>query len=1275
MVDALVSSGIAQEYEVLKKPLFVLSDDLWLSQSTDLSTYVSDSLVENIMLVTNGNIGLRCKTETETVEIENEVLLHGVYHRIDQKRVKVDVGAIPCSVSIDFRVDGTTGTLSHSPSPRLSLRDGTFHRSCEGVMNSDGSVVFDYNYYHVVSTTDPSMWSAEVVYHNFSSGLLGGTPVSLMTDDLPNPLQGASSLQEGSDPLATTSPCISSSPYQRTSPVGVKKGTVHTANAASPFRFSSKTLAEFTSHRGDLTDMAAGKSRRQESTRILQEDDDSGSLTQKSQFPERYQMECVVTLIIPKKEWKLLQMRQRNDTVVQQSLTSSCMVANSMEVKCVVEGGSSSGKVVENPICFLPGERKQRSKGAGGAGGGGTLGRMSAGLGAMSASALEAGTFTRSEAYGGIGSSAGVGAASPPEEPEFATEASVHGFTANNAAGEATERDGDETGRVFKVQKSFTFWYDEADPFQRVTLHLSSSHLLFSSPLSNGDPSSTSLVGSFGTPFPPPFSFLKEIQQATAAGFADFLNTCEVQLELDDEPRERTQLALRYSALRMYLLSKGIRRGVPLRVGGTGDGLLFDLGNYTYYGLYYGLTQPDAGVRLLLGLYDLLDRARENAREFDLEVGAIFPLRTIRGGECMNVEGSICFVHVNAELGNLIHLYFTTVEEDPPIPITLQLMELMLETSRIWLELGVWLEDSYTFCVRAAMGADMYNQSAWGNFYISLSAKKHMEFAVSHFIEQEKRLGKDAMNELLGKIQMTREELWAMESAAKGIVLERSVQYPGVFPVHDTFDGLHPWRSRGLTHPLFLNYHPLAVYRSKVVDVPDVLLGILLYPDNFLQSDLKTNLEYYLPLCTFDSPESLIIAAICHCRAYRNFSKPMPYYRALSHLNLDNIMYCSEEGLNYVSIAGSYLTVLLGLGGVAVSTGTLRLNPVLPAGVSFCLFHISWKGARLRVSIHPDAVVYELVAGTSIRFLHGNPGSRIRLHTGFRSFNAALSVSIPRVNIHQEGVFEGAIVLLESVVHNILEYHYVSWHRTFERLFNTYRTLHNITIPPLNPEEFIEQIVYAREEDTPFTGINHVLRARNIHLELGTPEDAEIVDTLYGLGNANLAEIMELFQQQPPTLNPDILLLLKNLSIGEVPLAVVSYNRNVKLLLELFPELSQVFITTIDGNEVFDAKLRGQPHIDIFLRAAKKIHVSPSRCLVISYHLDRGYDVNDLAQFFMFLDIEDPFVSSRVAPHPYPLLSPQEVEKHHRENPLICPIYLASVPKNIDELEDAIQGE
>lgn len=1139
-------SSIALEYEVPKKPMFVVDKEQWLSQSPDVNTFVSESLCEKVFSVMNGDIGLRCKTNTETAEIENEIVVSGAYHA-GQREVThqssascnacVEVGAIPCSVSIDFCIDKVPGTLSTSPATRLSLEDGTFHRRCTGVMNSDGSILFDYDYYHGVSSSDPtSVWAAEVSYHNFRRG-------------------GFSSLP-------------------------------------------STQLSSFS-----------------ESTPQTEEMQREGQLG----FPEMFEMECMVTLIIPKREWSLVRMKQLNQ-VVQRSHTSSCVVTSSLDVECIVEGSDQCTQKVDRSVCVTPAERRNKRQ----------IHRVD--------------SLTTND-DGGID----LGCMGSCSRDAFDV--------------------GDEDIKVYEVRKSFRVMFDELHPIKRIVLKIRGSHILTAG-LSSSDVSLTSL---------PTFS---EMQESTRANFKKYLSMCETTLKLDDEAEERTQMALRYNTMRLFFLSKGINRGIPGRIflsnevlGASKEILLFNLGHYLYYGIFFAIAQPDGALRLLQSLYNLLERARENAKDYALRCGALYPSRTINGAECGSLGDPSIFPHVNAEIGNLIYFYCIVAPADLDTSLRLNLLEMMLETGRIWLQLGQWLADCSRFIIRASMGPDRYNRSSFSTFYVSLSAKQHLKRAVWMLEEQEKTLGVSAVDELLARISMPREELSAMKMAEKGIVLEHSPLNPGVYAVHDAFDALPLWDERRVTHPLHLNYHPLAVYRHKVVDTPDVLLGMLIHGEGFVASDYKANFEYYHPLCAFDSPESLAIVGITHARAYRNFSKPIHYYRVLSHYNLDNIMYASEEGVDYMTMVGSFLILYIGLGGISTQAGSLCVDPILPPGVSQYSLTLCWRESRLRVSIDSERILYELIEGNSVRFLHGPSLHRIYLHTGFRSFKAAVKVSIPRITFRQEGVFEGVIVQLESIVHNILEYHYVSWHRTLQRLFDTYHSLHNLSVPSLNPEEFIDKIAYVKQGNTPFSGIDEVLRSRNIILELGTPEDAEIVDTLYGLGNANLADITELYQQQHPSLNTNLFRLLESLSQNEIPLAVVSDSRHVKLLLSMFPALAKLFITSIDGDEVLGVELRGPPHPDIFLRAAQKIHVEASRCVVFSHHLDRGWDKNDLAKFFMFLDIEDPFVSSRVAPLPYPTLTPAEVVHYGRENPLICPLYLASIPHNLDELEEGIQGE
>lgn len=1111
MLEALYSP-LAQNYEIPKKPLFSMDSDMWLSQSMDNTVYVAESHVENIFSVMNGGLSIRCKTETETVEVENEVTVMGAYHCKQKGNSTVNVGGVACSVSLDLLVDGASCTLSHSPSQRLSLKDGSFHRRCKGAVNSDGNLMFDYDYRHVASTSHSSAWAAEMVYSNFRGVYSTGSPASSFTE------------------------------------------------RQAVFRSSKNSL----------------------------------------RYPEVFHIECVVSVIVDEDEWTLIQKSQLNH-IQQRSLSTSCAVSSSLHVECTVNGGQKSGRISDPTVYFLSGEHRPRK------------------------------SYRVDDFHG--------------SEPEYNDLCNSDMFS-NNV---------EEDSRVFIVRAAFGFDYDETKPFTSVVVNLTGSHALGANPV------------------PRSLSFEKTRKQAQQ-DLDDFLFQSEVTLELEDEPKERTKTSLRYNTLRLFFISRNITKGLPYRACGTDEGLVFDLSQYIFHGTYFAFSQPTVSLNLLMTLYHMIDAARKNARCQGLEYGAIFPLRTIEGSECMPNAGSEAYVHINGEIGLLIFHSFI-INLNIPDGAQLPLLELMLETARIWPRLGNWVEERNAFIIKASFGHDLYNKSSADTIFVSMVAKMHLDLTVQLIASQEKILGTPVIDGLLKKIHMSRSELQSFTSVGNRIVLEKSSRFPEVFSVHQSFDTLHAWPEERVTHPLALNYHPLTIYQRHVVDVPDVLLGMLMnshFP--FPTSVYKANVEHYLPLCAFDSPECLSVAAVMHCRAYRNLGKPMHCYRVLSHLNMDNITYCSEEGLDHLAMSSSLLIPLLGLSGITISSGSLTMDPIITAGVASYSVYFNWSGCRLRLSVTPEDILYELVRGDSLRFLHGVDRHRIHLHTGFRSVKAAASLRIPRVTIRQEGVFEGVIVLLDAVVHNILEYHYVSWHHIFERLFNTYRTLHNMNVKPLNPEEFIELMVYSKEESAPFTGIRDILAKRNILLDLGTPDDAEIVDTHYGLSNANTAEITELFQQQKPTLNPELLRLLQNLAESHVPMALVTYSKHLKLLLGIFPELSKLFITCIDGDEVFDANLKGQPHVDIYRRAAQKIHSSPRRCIVISHHLDRGYDVHDLAEFFMFFDVDDPFVN-RVPQFEYPVLSPEQVAEEGRENPLIVKLHLNSIPKSIEEFETAAQGE
>ncbi|KAG5493958.1 hypothetical protein JKF63_01790 [Porcisia hertigi] len=773
---------------------------------------------------------------------------------------------------------------------------------------------------------------------------------------------------------------------------------------------------------------------------------------------------------------------------------------------------------------------------------------------------------------------------------------------------------------------------------------------------------------------------LPSIQEMVAdqkAALAPFWKTFDADVKLQDElSPSRSSLPFVYNAFRMFMVSQGLEGGLSRSgLSAAGDGLQFSLSEYIYYGLYYLLIQPEACLLLLKSVYHMLPQSRKYARVLAMNRGAVFPLKTISGVHSTHIANtSNARFHVNAEIGYLIALYDEAAESISAEDRVL-LLELMMESARIWPQCGEWQDDHTVFRLDNIAGTDEYNSNASGNFYVNISARRHIASAFSFLDRQRGHLTEEQLNSVFAALGMTRHEMAELQAVGEGIMVPQRHERLGVYMVHDNFDTLMDWGNERAMHPLHLNYHPIHIYRRKLIDVPEVLLGMLLYPDEFDQRDFLQNFEYYLPLCTFDSPESLFVMVHALCRARLNFSQPMPLLRSLANIDLDNIIYSAEGGLHFSAMAATLPGLIFGCGGVRLSHKGLQVHPILPARVERYSFTIKWRGAVLRVSVDRMNITYDLLSGTSLRFIHGTPGQRIHLHTAFGLCPASTQLAIPRTSQSQAEKFDGVVLLSDCLFNNLLEYSYRSWYKTLETLFYTYRELHNQPIPSLTPEEFIEKVVYQREDgEIAFSGIHEILRSRGVNLELGTPEDAEIVETRHGLANAKLAEMTEMIFMSPPFVNAGLFKLLRGLVENGVALAVVSYNRALKLLLSLNPQLARLFVASIDGEEAHDWKIKGQPHLDLYTRAAEKIHVDPSRCLVISHHLDRGFDAKEMSRFRMFFDVEDPFVSSRFPSSPYPTLTPEESKETGRDNPVVCRIDLSRIPSSIDEVEDMVDG-
>jgi maltose phosphorylase len=94
--------------------------------------------------------------------------------------------------------------------------------------------------------------------------------------------------------------------------------------------------------------------------------------------------------------------------------------------------------------------------------------------------------------------------------------------------------------------------------------------------------------------------------------------------------------------------------------------------------------------------------------------------------------------------------------------------------------------------------------------------------------------------------------------------------------------------------------------------------------------------------------------------------KAYELYLRTSRLDLDDYNKEVDEGLHITSMGGTWMSVVLGFGGMRVSDGILKFSPSLPSNWKRLVFHINFRGRTLRVGMKRETTEVVLIQGTPL---------------------------------------------------------------------------------------------------------------------------------------------------------------------------------------------------------------------------------------------------------------------------------------------------------------------
>jgi maltose phosphorylase len=164
--------------------------------------------------------------------------------------------------------------------------------------------------------------------------------------------------------------------------------------------------------------------------------------------------------------------------------------------------------------------------------------------------------------------------------------------------------------------------------------------------------------------------------------------------------------------------------------------------------------------------------------------------------------------------------------------------------------------------------------------------------------------------------------------------------------------------------------------RSCFIKQADVLQGLYLFEDDFDLDTHRRNFHFYEPRTVHESSLSPCVHVILGC-LIGDYDKAMEMYLRTSRLDLDDYNNDTEDGLHITSMAGTWMSVVKGFGGMRVKNGVVHFNPYLPTNWDSMSFKVRFRGASMDVKVSKSGIEVENLGNTAIEVMVRNSKLRI----------------------------------------------------------------------------------------------------------------------------------------------------------------------------------------------------------------------------------------------------------------------------------------------------------
>jgi maltose phosphorylase len=391
---------------------------------------------------------------------------------------------------------------------------------------------------------------------------------------------------------------------------------------------------------------------------------------------------------------------------------------------------------------------------------------------------------------------------------------------------------------------------------------------------------------------------------------------------------------------------------------------------------FYMATKDQQVARNLLTYrFNQLDKAIENAKDnLGFKNGAaLYPMVTMNGEECHN-EWEITHeeIHRNGAIAFAIYNYYRYTGDYSYIPE--KGLEVLIGIARFWHQRASFSKEKNQYVILGVTGPNEYENNINNNFYTNYIAKWCIDFASEQITKVASEYAADHKR-ILEKVSLSAEEIQEWKKVADNMYFPKSEEL-GVYLQQDGFldKDLVPVKDLDRSQrPINQKWSWDRVLRSPYIKQADVLQCFYFFEDHFSREELERNFDFYESFTVHESSLSPCVHSI-QAAVLDKMDMAYTFYLRTSRLDLDDYNKEVEEGCHITSMAGTWMSIVEGFGGMRVKNDQLHFSPKIPKEWKGYSFKINFRNQILKVAVNHNETTFTVDGDQDLTIIvNGNP--------------------------------------------------------------------------------------------------------------------------------------------------------------------------------------------------------------------------------------------------------------------------------------------------------------